>query len=90
MSMSMDEKQETTYHSTDEVGEGEIVVNASGHAQELDRQFGFWSIVCFGFLVDNAWMAGAGALVTSFYNGGGPGVIFELSITASIDEANCR
>lgn len=27
---------------------GEILINVSGHAQELDRRFGFWSVVTMG------------------------------------------
>lgn len=42
--------------------EGEII-NVSGHVQELDRTFGFWSICSIGILSDNAWGAGGGALV---------------------------
>ncbi|KAK5019804.1 amino acid/polyamine transporter I [Cryomyces antarcticus] len=57
--------------------EGEVI-NVSGHKQELDRNFGFWSICAIGVVSDNAWAAGGGALIIAFYNGGGPGVIFEL------------
>lgn len=44
--------------------EGELI-NVSGHVQELDRTFGFWSIMSIGILSDNAWGAGAGSLVVS-------------------------
>ncbi|TKA47391.1 hypothetical protein B0A49_12360 [Cryomyces minteri] len=57
--------------------EGEVI-NVSGHKQELDRNFGFWSICAIGVVSDNAWAAGGGSLIVAFYNGGGPGVIFEL------------
>ena len=53
-------------------------VNASGHVQELDRKFGFWSLLGTGIITDNAWAAGGVTLVVSLYNGGGPGVIWEL------------
>lgn len=39
------------------------LINASGHVQELDRSFGFWSICSASVAVDNAWVAGAGTLV---------------------------
>ncbi|TKA73747.1 hypothetical protein B0A55_05447 [Friedmanniomyces simplex] len=73
--------------------EGDLV-NASGHVQELDRSFGFWSVASVGILADNAWGAGGGSLVVSLYNGGGPGVmygfiasvIFYSTIAASLAE----
>ncbi|KAK5123578.1 hypothetical protein LTR85_002616 [Meristemomyces frigidus] len=57
--------------------EGELI-NVSGHVQELDRSFGFFSIASIGILSDNAWGAGGGSLVVSLYNGGGPGVMYGL------------
>lgn len=45
--------------------DGEILVNSSGHVQELDRSFGFFSICSIGILSDNAWGAGGGSLVIS-------------------------
>ena len=41
----------------------EETVNVSGHAQELDRNFGFWSICAVSIVADNAWAAGGGSLV---------------------------
>ena len=38
-------------------------INVSGHAQELDRNFGFWSICAVSVVADNAWAAGGGSLV---------------------------
>jgi hypothetical protein len=43
---------------------GELV-NTSGHVQELDRNFGFWSICAISIVADNAWAAGGGSLVCS-------------------------
>lgn len=39
------------------------LINTSGHVQELDRNFGFWSICSVALVSDNAWAAGGGALV---------------------------
>jgi choline transport protein len=44
--------------------EGDMI-NVSGHVQELDRSFGFWSVASVGILSDNAWGAGGGALVVA-------------------------
>ena len=47
-----------------DVAEGDLV-NSSGHVQELDRSFGFWSVASVGILADNAWGSGGGSLVVS-------------------------
>lgn len=39
------------------------LINTSGHVQELDRNFGLWSICSVALISDNAWAAGGGALV---------------------------
>lgn len=54
------------------------LINVSGHVQELDRSFGFWSICAVSVVADNAWGASAGSLVTALYDGGPPGVIYEF------------
>lgn len=41
------------------------IINVSGHPQELDRNFGFWSICAISIVADNAWAAGSGSLVSS-------------------------
>ncbi|KZF19445.1 choline transport protein [Xylona heveae TC161] len=53
-------------------------VNASGHEQELDRQFGLVSIISAGIVTGNTWTALGGAIVVALYNGGPPGVIYEF------------
>nr|POF04541.1 choline transport protein [Quercus suber] len=52
----------------DVLDQGQLI-NVSGHVQEIDRTFGFWSICAVGICGDNA---------CSLYNGGGPGVIYGL------------
>ena len=47
----------------DTVVEDRIVVNASGHVQELDRQFGLFSICSMGVCTDNAWSSQAASIV---------------------------
>ncbi|GAB7352326.1 hypothetical protein MBLNU459_g2772t1 [Dothideomycetes sp. NU459] len=78
-SIEKEDKQASSSPIDDNVPlEGEILVNVSGHVQELDRNFGFWSICAIAVVADNAWGAGAGALVTALYNGGAPGVLYGL------------
>jgi choline transport protein len=64
---------------TDEDGlaTGEVV-NASGHIQELDRNFNFLSACSVGICTGNTWAALGGSIVVSMYNGGPPGVLYEL------------
>ena len=69
-------KDDDQSHMPDHEG----ILNVSGHVQELDRSFGVWSICALGVGGDNAWNAGAGALVLTLYNGGGPGVIYSLFV----------
>lgn len=50
----------------DDVGVAEL--NVSGHPQELDRNFGFWSICAISIVADNAWAAGGGSLVSYLFD----------------------
>jgi choline transport protein len=54
------------------------ILNVSGHPQQLDRQLGFWSICALSIVADNAWAAGSGTLVVALYDGGAPGVLWEM------------
>lgn len=59
------------------------VVNASGHEDQLKRQYGLWSICGLALTIDNAWIAFGGTLTVSILNGGSPGVLYEF-ITACV------
>ncbi|TQB67712.1 hypothetical protein MPDQ_004906 [Monascus purpureus] len=61
----------------------EDLVNASGHRQEVDRNFGLFNIIGLGLSSGNTWIALGGSIVTAIGNGGPPGVIYEL-IAASV------
>ncbi|KAF2470899.1 amino acid transporter [Lindgomyces ingoldianus] len=63
--------------SDDNVEVGEVL-NASGHKQELERQFSLLSICAVGICTGNAWAALGGSIVLALYNGGPPGVIYEF------------
>ncbi|KAF2091304.1 amino acid transporter [Saccharata proteae CBS 121410] len=54
------------------------VVNASGHVQELERNFSVLSACAVGICVGNTWAAIGGSIVVAIYNGGPPGVLYEL------------
>ncbi|KAF7164448.1 hypothetical protein CNMCM5623_008995 [Aspergillus felis] len=54
------------------------LVNASGHRQELERNFSLLSICAVAVTTGNTWIAQGGSLVTAMYNGGPAGVIYEF------------
>jgi hypothetical protein len=39
-----------------------VVVNASGHQDELHRHFSIWSLIGLALTIDNAWVALGGSL----------------------------
>ncbi|KAF4548068.1 Amino acid permease-like protein 22 [Elsinoe fawcettii] len=87
MSLSDDEKKPQEAHhgkltyNKDEVDEG-VIVNASGHKQELDRNFSLLSMCAVGIVTGNAWAALGGSISLAVYNGGPPGVIYEFIVVS--------
>ncbi|KAI1859856.1 hypothetical protein JX265_010305 [Neoarthrinium moseri] len=59
------------------------LVNASGHTQELERNFSLLSLAGVGIVVGNVWPAVGGSILVALYNGGPPGVLYEF-ITVSV------
>ena len=62
-----------------EYGEGNVqhsaqAVNASGHVQELARNFSLLSLAGVGLVVGNVWPAIGGSILVALYNGGPPGM----------------
>ncbi|GAB7353252.1 hypothetical protein MBLNU459_g3762t1 [Dothideomycetes sp. NU459] len=81
--MSFEDSMKKTAAPSDEtdidhVAEGVVAVNASGHAQELERNFSLLSICSVGIVTGNTWAAIGGSIVVALYNGGPPGVLFEF------------
>ena len=66
--MSLPEKQETTKPE-----HGDQAVNASGHVQELNRNFSRLSLIGVGLVCGSVWPAAGGSIVVALYNGGPPG-----------------
>lgn len=50
------------------------LVNASGHTQELERNFSLLSLAGVGLVVGNVWPAVGGSILVALYNGGPPGM----------------
>jgi choline transport protein len=59
-------------------GEVADLINASGHVQELDRNFNLLSAAGVGLVVGSVWPAVAGSILVAIFNGGPPGVIYEF------------
>jgi choline transport protein len=59
-------------------GEVSDLINASGHVQELDRNFNLLSAAGVGLVVGSVWPAVAGSILVAIFNGGPPGVIYEF------------
>ncbi|GAB7366370.1 hypothetical protein MBLNU230_g8168t1 [Neophaeotheca triangularis] len=57
-------------------------INASGHQQELQRNFGFFAIVGLALTSGNTWLAFGGSIAIAIYNGGSPGVIWEFVVVS--------
>ena len=56
----------------EEQGEGGPI-NASGHVQELERNFSLVSLAGIGITTGNVWPAVGGSILVALYNGGPPG-----------------
>ncbi|RQM08072.1 hypothetical protein DH86_00001410, partial [Scytalidium sp. 3C] len=57
-------------------------INASGHPDQLSRQYGILSICGMALTVDNAWVVIGTSLTVSIFNGGPPGVLYEFLVAA--------
>lgn len=77
MSTEYSEKMQATEPYAEEKQEGEQV-NASGHRQEVDRNFSLISLCAIAVTTGNTWIAQGGSVVTALSNGGLAGCIYEL------------
>ncbi|ERF69092.1 hypothetical protein EPUS_01048 [Endocarpon pusillum Z07020] len=59
------------------------LINASGHIQEVDRNFGLVSLTGYGLVSGNVWPGLGGTILVAIFNGGPPGTIYEF-VAASI------
>jgi choline transport protein len=60
--LSVDEERRKS--TVVEVFEGHAV-NASGHEDELQRQYGIWSLCGLALTIDNAWVALGGSIIVA-------------------------
>ncbi|KIW85408.1 hypothetical protein Z517_00798 [Fonsecaea pedrosoi CBS 271.37] len=60
-----------------EAGVSELI-NASGHVQELERNFSLLAAAGVGLVVGTVWPAVGGSILVAIFNGGPPGVIYEF------------
>lgn len=64
--------------SYDQNPETEVPINASGHKQELERNFSLLHVCALAITSGNTWISLGGSVTVAIYNGGPPGVIYEL------------
>ncbi|KAK2775257.1 hypothetical protein FQN52_004040 [Onygenales sp. PD_12] len=81
------DKQNEMSPSTDTLGRApsdrsDEAINASGHKQELERNFSLMSICGVGITTGNTWIAMGGSITIAIFNGGPPGVIYEFIAVA--------
>ncbi|KAJ6552575.1 choline transport protein [Mycena vulgaris] len=69
-------QENATIVTSREAGTGRV--NASGHVDQLDRQYGLLSICATALTIDNAWVALGGSITVAVNNGGAPGIIYEF------------
>lgn len=60
----------------------EVLINASGHTQEVPRSFGLISLAGVGITVGNVWPAIGGTILVAISNGGSPGVLYEFLLVS--------
>lgn len=77
MSTEYDEKTKATESAAAEDHQGELI-NASGHVQELERNFSLLSICAVAVTTGNTWIAQGGSVVVALSNGGLGATIYEL------------
>ncbi|KAJ5091178.1 hypothetical protein NUU61_006048 [Penicillium alfredii] len=75
--MSQLAEKKTSESASEEQSQGELI-NASGHRQELDRNFSLLSICAVAVTTGNTWIAQGGSVVTALNNGGLAGCIYEF------------
>ncbi|KAK3314365.1 amino acid permease [Apodospora peruviana] len=59
-----------------------VIINASGHIQELSRNFSLLSLAGVGLVVGNVWPAIGGSILVAIFNGGPPGVLYEFIVVS--------
>ncbi|KAF4981435.1 hypothetical protein FZEAL_2747 [Fusarium zealandicum] len=64
------------------VSSQQVPINASGHVQELQRNFNLLSLAGVGLVVGNVWPAIGGSILIAIFNGGPPGVIYEFILVS--------
>ncbi|KAJ5259303.1 hypothetical protein N7478_012284 [Penicillium angulare] len=77
MSNELPKKTEVNEPVAEEQHQGEVI-NASGHRQEVDRNFSLISLCAIAVTTGNTWIAQGGSVVTALSNGGLAGCIYEF------------
>lgn len=65
------------------------LINASGHVQELERNFNLLSLTGIGLVVGNVWPAAGGAILVALFNGGPPGLSNQHPSSRPVSNTGC-
>ncbi|KAF2094154.1 choline transport protein [Rhizodiscina lignyota] len=74
---SVEEEYEKRRETIASIDHG-IALNASGHKDQLKRHFNILHLCGLALTIDNAWIALGGSITISIFNGGPPGILYEL------------
>jgi hypothetical protein len=66
-----------------DISVGEVTFNASGHKDQLKRQYGVIALCALALNIDNAWVALGGSVTIAIANGGPPGVLYEVIVACA-------
>ena len=85
-----DDSSSSDRNGVESLERGEIV-NASGHVQQLYRNFNLLTLAGVGIVVGNVWPALGGSILVAIFNGGPPGTILPMFFDmTSLTEARCH
>lgn len=81
--LALKHTNESSNRRTSIISKAGAIVNASGHRDQLKRQYGLLEICGLALTIDNAWIAFAGSLSVSVLNGGPPGILYEYIVACA-------
>ncbi|KAI9847703.1 MAG: hypothetical protein M1837_001951 [Sclerophora amabilis] len=80
--MDPSEQEKTKRFADETVMPATELINASGHKQELQRNFNLLNICAIAITTGNTWVAIGGSVTVAIYNGGPAGVIYEFIVVS--------
>ncbi|KAK5738345.1 hypothetical protein LTR17_006064 [Elasticomyces elasticus] len=83
---SLDDPAKAPGHLTKSISHGKgtstDLINASGHIQQVDRNFSLLTLTGVGLNQGSTWGPAGAAIVIALFNGGPPGVLYEFIVVS--------